>query len=203
MIALSAFQLAGAAAFAATSSQLDAALTICTSLPQPSGVVADKLVGTGWAADSDAVMAAFVSGAFAFYLKPHDIAYSLDNGWFMAVSVLGNSALPPDQPGYSTDTLRLAVLAGESAQGYCVLSGDDGLLTDLQSAAALTEYASDDLQSRFKGSLSGHSIEVVWLKRIELQRLIAQATPQYVDPTSFVFDDVNVYISPAKQEDQK
>lgn len=41
------------------------------------------------------------------------------------------------------------------------------------------------------------------LKRAQLEPLISNAKPEYVDPANFGFDDVNVVITPAKQEDPK
>jgi hypothetical protein len=197
------FQLANNPAFSDTAAELDAALSVCSSFPKSAGETSDRLLGAGWISEPDAVMAAMTSGVFAFLLKPEDIAYSLDNGTFMAASVLGNSALPPNQPGFSANVLRLAILAGETEQGYCVLSGNDGLLTHLQAALPLTESLSDEVQSRFEGMLAGRTVQVVALKRSQLEPLIASAKPQYVDPATFVFDDINVLITPAKQEAQE
>lgn len=158
LISLASLLLAGNPALSETAKAIDAALEICDSLPQPVKETAEVLVEAGWNSDGDAVMAAFASTAFAFLLKPDDIAYSLDNGSFMAASILGNSALPPDQPGFSAGGLRLAILVGDTAKGYCVLSGGNGLLLRLQSAAKLTESSSDEVQSRFEGSLAKSTI---------------------------------------------
>jgi hypothetical protein len=193
---------ASGTAFADTAANLDAAISLCTSLPHPSEIVTEALVAAGWASDPNAVRRSFVSSAFAFRLQPEDIAYSIDNGVFMAASILGNSGLPPDQPGFSAAGIGLVVVQGGDAPGYCVLSGPDVLLTYLQSAAALEQTGASDLQTTSQGSISGHDVQVVLLDRAALQPLISNAKPQSVDPGTFVFDDVNVFISPSAQEDQ-
>jgi hypothetical protein len=205
LVALAALPFANGSVLADPLPQLDAALTICTSLPQTKALVAERLTESGWVSDSKAVGAVLWSGIFAFNLKPDDVAYSLDNANIWANSIGRNdvSGDDKDRQGFIGGDARLAIIAGERAKGYCVLTGEVSLMEYLKSKATLFGLASDEFHTRFRGDISDRTVEIVVLNRSELQPLIAQAKPKYLDPAKFTYDDVNVFITPAKQEDQE
>jgi hypothetical protein len=205
LVALAALLFANVSAFADPFEQLDLAVEICTSLPQTRAVVVERLRESGWVSDSKAVGAVLWSGIFAFNLKPDDVAYSLDNANMWANSIGRNdvSGDDKDRQGFIGRYARLAIIAGERANGYCVLTGDVSLMEYLKSKVTFSDPTSDQFNTRFRGDISDQTVEIVVLNRSELQPLIAEAKPKYLDPANFVYDDVNVFISPAKQEEQE
>ena len=201
LLVITCIHLSGFSAFADQFRGLESALSVCTELPATADVVSKRLAEGGWAADAKAVWATFNSGAFAYNLNPDDIAYSLDNGSFMAASILGNSAMPPYQPGFSISDTKLSVLMSDTVQAYCVISGNLPLFNELAAKVSFTETLSSAVHRRLEGQLAAHSIIIVVLDRAKLEPIISASKPQYVKPQDFVFDEVNVFVMSAKKEE--
>ena len=108
------------------------ALNVCTDLPTEIEPARESLRAGGWVSAEDAAISALFNAYVAFNFNADDLQYTFSNAGFMAASVLGNSALGPDQVGMELDGYRIAVLGISEGTPYCVLTGPDQLLALLE-----------------------------------------------------------------------
>lgn len=111
---------------------LTAAFNLCLSPPDSPDAAREVLDDSGWQPSEDATAIALYNAVVAFNFNAADLAYTFTNAGFMAASVLGNSALGPDQVGMELDGYRIAVLGISEGTPYCVLTGPDQLLALLE-----------------------------------------------------------------------
>ncbi len=102
---------------------------LCSRLPAERDQVESKLVAGGWAEPSDPVVLfdLMASGTFNFkhsFSDRETLGKSLENAFFMAASILGNSALPPAQKAYVSGDLVVGVIGltiDEPGLPYCII----------------------------------------------------------------------------------
>jgi hypothetical protein len=161
-IALSAVAVLTAALSATPVAALDigGTLEFCAELTGDRDAVTTQLTELGWVPESDPNPIAgeiLLWGGFAraYALQPgqslvlqsgsdepgKQLGFIIENASFMAASVLGNSALSPNQPSFTSGAHRLATLGVELGEGYCVWSGP----SELQDAAS--SWADDEAQN--------------------------------------------------------
>ncbi len=122
------------------------ALSLCSDLGNDIATVDDELSNLGWqAADTPQTtlgvlfwslfardFAVFGDEALELMANSDDfgtqLGYLIVNADFMAASILGNSALPPNQPAYSKGEYQLAVLGVSLGKGYCIMAGPSTIL---------------------------------------------------------------------------
>lgn len=64
-----------------------------------------------------------VSNHVAFSIDETDLAYTVENAYFMAASILGNSELGPNQPAFIHADIQLALIGVEEGRQYCAFAG--------------------------------------------------------------------------------
>lgn len=128
--------LAAACAFGPVSAQADerAALAtmadLCATGFTSLQSARTALGAVGWQEDEGMETArnALAASVFAFRFDPADVGYSVLNADFMAASILGNSALGPNQLGFRLGGVQLGVLGVEEGTPYCVATGPAWIL---------------------------------------------------------------------------
>lgn len=130
---------------------------LCKDLGQTRDEVGRRLAELGWlegdspAATADLMFWAVFARDFSFLTdealsrmansedRGQQLGYMIANASFTSASILGNSALPPDQPNYAQGPYRLAVLGVSLGRGYCVLSGPDVIVAVFQAVPGFAE----------------------------------------------------------------
>ena len=138
--------LSGLAESGPSNPALVAAFDLCTDIPQDVETARSILRGNGWQSATDAAQSALFNAFTVFQFKSDDLDFTFSNAGFMAVSVLGNSALGRDQVGMRAEADTLAVLGVPEGRPYCILTGSDALLETLlkdQSFIERTSVTSD------------------------------------------------------------
>lgn len=125
---------------AAVARMVELCATGPTSLEGARAAFADA----GWteAQDGKPTVMALASLVFAFQFDAAEPGYSALNAQFMAASILGNSALGPNQLGFSLGEVMLGVLGIEEGTPYCVVTGPEWILDAAPRSAA--PQANDD-----------------------------------------------------------
>jgi hypothetical protein len=128
---------------------------ICAEGPTTIDDAKAAIGAAGWihTQDPQVVFNALRSAVFSFQFNPEDVGYSLLNADFMAASILGNSALGPNQLGFTFDDLQLAVLAVEEGAPYCVATGPAAILDASVQVSGLEETGQTGPVRVRKGSL--------------------------------------------------
>lgn len=67
------------------------------------------------------------------------LGYMIVNSSFMSASILGNSAMPPNQPNYTHGKYRLALIGVGYGKGYCVLSGPVSIVDEVKAIPGFVE----------------------------------------------------------------
>lgn len=104
---------------------LEVAIDACFNLTGTPQSVETTLTDAGWVKSPDrkVTFETLFSVYFAATLNSDDLDYSYNNSAFMAASILSNSGLGPDQPGFTHGDLRLGVIGLKEDTPYCILSG--------------------------------------------------------------------------------
>ncbi len=138
-------------------------LSLCSDLGNNVAAVDDELKNLGWqAADTPqtSLNVLFwslfardftVFGDEALELMANSdnlgtqLGYLIVNADFMAASILGNSALPPNQPAYSKGEYQLAVLGVSLGKGYCIMAGTSTILDAVTQFDSFAEKWPEDM----------------------------------------------------------
>lgn len=192
---------------------LSSTLSLCANSQSTPDMMNSQLIDMGWQPDdnAEAMQLPFKLlhwGSFAHkYFNPNPLeqqsserlGYLLESASFMAVSILGNSALAANhQPGYVHGAHELATLGFEQGSGYCILSGppalDDALnsllervpeiaLLNSNSARGMDAYTYEFGDSMIISSL---------LDTAEIRNIYTQTTPTFMyRDTAFTLSELD------------
>ncbi|WP_424832377.1 hypothetical protein [Ruegeria sp.] len=100
-----------------------AAAKLCSSGFENLDSARDALTKAGWNEFEDGPAPAVVSNRVAFSIDETDLPYTVENAYFMAASMLGNSALGPNQPAFVHTDVQLALIGVEEGHQYCAFAG--------------------------------------------------------------------------------
>ena len=149
---------------------LVAMANICAEGPTTLDDAKATLGAAGWAQTQDpqVVFNPLRSAVFSFQFNSEDVGYSILNADFMAASILGNSALGPNQLGFTFGNVQLAVLAVEEGTPYCVATGPADILDASDQVSGLEEVGQTGLVRVRKGSLGdgGYADALIDLRAI-------------------------------------
>ena len=144
-----------APAMADQQTALAAMANLCAEGPMTLDDAKAALGAAGWVQTQDpqVVFNPLRAAVFSFQFRSEDVGYSLLNAEFMAASILGNSALGPNQLGFTFSDVQLAVLAVEERKPYCVATGPAAILDVSVQVSGLEETGQTNLVRVRKGSL--------------------------------------------------
>lgn len=147
--------VASEAAIAAPDGVRDA-LQLCTQLPDQTDQARSSLRDGEWQEVESAALGALYSAVAAFNFRASDPKFTVENAWFMAASILGNSALGDDQIGMELDAYTVAILGIAEGKPYCVLTGPTDLLAQLTQLDGYAPIGADrdDFVTKSSGSLA-------------------------------------------------
>ncbi|MEO3413344.1 hypothetical protein AAFO92_01670 [Roseovarius sp. CAU 1744] len=210
-LALLTTTLSGAAL--ASESTFDQTLELCSSLSGGQEGVRSDLVAMGWEPVEnpktalDVLFWTIFSTDFATFTEENlalfsnsevegeQLGYLVANAHFLSVSILGNSALPPDQPAYMNGGIKLATLGLSLNKGYCVITGPSSIF---ENATSLDNFVDKWPDNRNKSDRPGVSarfgetdlarIFVARLDREEIRALYS-STPIALPYSNQEFDD--------------
>ena len=102
---------------------------LCAELPAGKEHIEKKIVAYGWAQASDPAVLVDLMASTTFNFRhsltnKEDLAMSLENAFFMAASMLGNSALPQGQKAYVSGDLVVGIIGitlDKPGLPYCVI----------------------------------------------------------------------------------
>ncbi|MEJ6393744.1 hypothetical protein V8J82_10780 [Gymnodinialimonas sp. 2305UL16-5] len=158
-------------------SAVSAALALCADLPEETQTARDTLQANGWQASESATLVALFNAIAAFNFDASDLSYTFQNAGFMAGSVLGNSALGPDQIGMTFETYTTAAIGIAEGEAYCVLTGPNQLLSALEQLDFNREtQTSSGVVTRLTGALAGgHRVSAVEFDLAALDLMLAES----------------------------
>jgi len=144
--ALSSVGSSSISAETATHNAVEFALRACAQLPDGKDVILNALEQHGWTkpADFNVLTNLFASTKFAFKHSTENaelLEKSIANAFFMSASVLGNSALPPNQPVFVHEDVSIGVIGltlSKSGLPYCVIGGPSALFDLFAEKISLT-----------------------------------------------------------------
>ncbi|WP_372570842.1 hypothetical protein [Ruegeria jejuensis] len=99
------------------------ALDLCASGFGSLDSARDALTNAGWTEFENGPASVMVSSILAFSIDETDLAYTVENAYFMAASILGNSALGPNQLAFVHSDILLGLIGVEEGSQYCVVGG--------------------------------------------------------------------------------
>lgn len=110
------------------------ALEACAQLPDGKDTILSSLAQHGWvkSSDSNTLYDLLASTTFAFKHSTENaelLGNSFANAHFMSASILGNSALPPNQPAFVLDDISIGVIGLTLSKNkpWCLLNGPSAL----------------------------------------------------------------------------
>jgi hypothetical protein len=114
--------------------------------------------------------------------------YAQQSAHFMTASILGNSALPENQPGYTAGNLKLGTFGMSLDTPDCFLAGPASLYDSLATSAMITpnnnqleRVLSDPAKAVTTGTLEDATL---WLVRLDLAQVeAAYAAESLADTT--------------------
>lgn len=197
---------------------LNTAIELCLTLPEDGENVEAHLIEAGWKKNHSekAVFDTMISTHFAFRYSSEnaeELGYSFRNSDFMAASALGNSALPPHQPSYSLDDVRLATIGLSLDTPYCLLTGP----IRLNSALNIIGISEDNaVESDPRFSQFGEISRVLYTVKFENKDVVVAivdtdaisekvaefSLDQYLEILAVV-QEVNIYINPAETSGER
>lgn len=197
---------------------LKTAIELCLTRLNDEERVEAHLIDAGWNKNlsSEVVFDTMTSLNFAFKYTSESaeaLEYAFQNSRFMAASILGNSALPANQPSYSLEDINLSPIGLSSDMPYCILSGPLQLDSALN-AIGISENNAVGNDPRF--SLIEETSRTLYTVRLDdsdvivsivdtdaiFEKVAEFSLGQYLE-TLAVVQEVNVAISPAKPADER
>ena len=146
-------------------------IDFCLKLPASQNLVFEELEPMGWkkslgSKDNIAVKVIY-STIFTARHRSEDLEYTYNNSQFMAASILGNSALKPNQPAFIYKGLRLGVLGIKLGKGYCVLTGPKWATIEIEQKFGIKLNRSLPYRKSYHGKIGTHT---VWVNEIDIEK---------------------------------
>lgn len=161
---------------------LAVAVEVCSDPAPDTQSVATAITAGGWTPDDNGATVRTAMFSALFHMQyssasAEALDYAQQNADFMTASILGNSALPENQPGYTAENLKLGTFGMTSDTPYCILAGPawlyDSLATSANMAATNDQperVISDPAKSVMTGTLEDATL---WLMRLDLTEVDA------------------------------
>lgn len=179
------------------------ALELCSDGPRSLTTSSATLENAGWSPSDEGPMMVLASNSIAFSVDATNPEYTVENGFFMAASVLSNSALGPNQLAFTRSDIRFGVMGITEGTPYCVFAGPDWLIqTALRNGVdsriqAKTELVTLLLGENDKAMTSVALVDIDAFAEV-LSRAKAEVTER--DDTSFqlrkVLSPANIQVVP-------
>lgn len=161
---------------------LNGTIDFCLKLPSDHTTLDKELKSIGWnrrlGEDGDR-LAAYVlySSIFTIKHRSEDLDYTYMNSAFMAVSILGNSALRPNQPAYTNGEMRLGVFGIREGVGYCVFTGPRWATNEIEKKLGITLKKLLPYLKSYDGTIGAHDVRVQQID-IEKFHLVKSTIPK-------------------------